>query len=389
MKYADFCERLTGVGADAWAIHERAQSDAARGEQVVILSVGDPDLATAEPIVEAAIAALRAGDTHYQDVLGKPALRELIAKAHASKTGRATTADQVMVFSGAQNALFSTMLCLLNPGDEVVVLEPAYVTYPAAIGAANGVMVQVPQRAETGFRPDLDRLSQAITQRTKVILLASPNNPTGVVLNHQELARIAELACAHDCWVVSDEVYNQIVFDTDCASISSMPGMESRSVVLNSLSKSHSMTGFRLGWSISPAPLVEHFGRLALAMLYGLPGFIQAAGIAALRAQQHVPCEVAAIYRTRLEYVLAQLSDVANLRVHRPQGGMFLMLDIRATGLSSQEFSERLYDEMRVSVLAGEAFGPSGAGHVRLSFAVDSDTLREGISRIMAFCRTM
>ena len=213
MRYSSFCQRITGDGAAAWDTHMQAAIDYKNGADVIVMSVGDPDMDTPVAVVNAAVAALRGGDTHYEEVNGKAALRSAIAHRHQERTGQVTGADDVMVFSGGQNALFASLLCVLEAGDEAIILEPAYVTYEASIQATGATLVRVSQTAESGFRPDIQALVQAITPATRLILLTSPNNPTGVVLNQSEIKAIAELAIKHDLWVITDDVYSELVFE--------------------------------------------------------------------------------------------------------------------------------------------------------------------------------
>ena len=284
MRYSPRVDWIGGEGADAWDIHVAALAARSRGEDVIVMSIGDPDFATPEPIVEAAVRALRAGDTHYTEIAGRPALRQAIAASHAAGGGADASAENVVVFAGAQNALFAASLCLFSPGDEVLVLEPMYVTYEATVRRFRRVhgarCVRCPKAA---FGRTCGPLKRAVGPNTRGILFATPNNPTGVVMTEAELAGIAEIATRHDLWVISDEVYASLTFDRPHVSIAGLTGMSERTVTVGSLSKSMAMTGWRCGWMIGPKPLAEHAERLALCMLYGQPGFIQEAALHALR----------------------------------------------------------------------------------------------------------
>src|SRR5471032_3574140 len=247
MRFSPFVDRIAGHGVAAWDIHHAAYNAQREGVDVIILSVGDPDFATPDFITEAAVSALRAGDTHYTDIAGRPDLRQAIAARYAKRLGRELHAENVITVAGAQNALFVTSLCLLQAGDEVIVLDPMYVTYEATLKASGATLVRVPCSADSGFRLDAARLAKAITPRTRAIFFSNPNNPTGVMLNPQELQAIADLAIAHDLWVVVDEVYESLVFDGEYHSLAALPGMAERCIVIGSLSKSHAMTGWRIG----------------------------------------------------------------------------------------------------------------------------------------------
>jgi arginine:pyruvate transaminase len=389
MKYANLVERLQGKRTAAWEIHHAAQQAAARGEDVIVLSVGDPDFATPEVIVERAVAALREGDTHYTAIAGREPLREAIARAHADESGRAVTKDNVILCAGAQNGLFASSLCLCEAGDEVLVPEPMYLTYEAAIRASGATLVPVPVDPENDFHLNCDALEAAVTPRTRAIFFATPCNPTGVVMPREHLQRIARLAREHDLWVVSDEVYAELTFEREHVSIASLDGMAERTVTLGSLSKSHAMPGWRLGWVIAPETLIGHLGRLTLCMLYGLPGFIQQAALSALENRAQIVADMRAIYRRRRDVVYERLSRVRGLRCLLPEAGMFMMIDVRGTGLDSHAFSWQLFRAQGVSVLDASAFGETAAGNVRLGFVVDEARLIDACDRIAAFVRQL
>ncbi|WP_433696509.1 pyridoxal phosphate-dependent aminotransferase [Paraburkholderia phenoliruptrix] len=389
MKYSSRVEGLQGRRTSAWEIHRVAQQAAARGEDVIVLSVGDPDFATPAPIVERAIEALRGGDTHYSAVSGRDPLRAAIAAEHARMSGCAVTAANVILTAGAQNGVFATSLCLLEAGDEVIVPEPMYLTYEACVRAAGATLVPVPVDPARAFHLDCDALEQVVTPRTKAIFFATPCNPTGVVMPRADLERIARLACQHDLWVLSDEVYADLTFEREHVSIMSLPGMAERTVTLGSLSKSHAMAGWRVGWAIGPTQLIEHMGRLALAMLYGLPGFIQQAALTALADKARIVADMREIYRRRRDVVFEHLSRIPRLRCLLPEAGMFMMVDVSGTGLDTMDFTWRLFRAQGVSVLDASAFGETANGFVRLGFVVDEARLADACRRIAAFVATV
>ncbi|PLZ03904.1 arginine--pyruvate aminotransferase AruH [Burkholderia sp. WAC0059] len=385
MKYSNLVERLQGRRTLAWEIHYAAQQAAARGEDVIILSVGDPEFSTPEVVVERAVAALREGDTHYSGVAGREPLRAAIAAGHARRTGRAVGIEHVIPCAGAQNGLFAASLCLCEAGDEVLVPEPMYLTYEAVVRASGATLVPVPVDADNGFHLDCDALEAAVTPRTKAIFFATPCNPTGVVMPRAHLERIAQLARRHDLWVVSDEVYADLVFEREHVGIASLDGMAGRTVTIGSLSKSHAMAGWRIGWVIGPAELIAHLGRLALCMLYGLPGFIQQAAQTAFEHQARIVGDMRALYRRRRDLVHARLSRVDGLRCLLPEAGMFVMIDIRGTGLDTHTFMWQLFRAQGVSLLDASAFGKTAEGYVRLGLVVEDDRLAQACERIAAF----
>ena len=385
MRFSPFVERIAGQGVAAWDIHHAAFHAASQGEDIIILSVGDPDFATPSFITDAAIGALREGDTHYTEIPGRPALREAIAARYSQTLARPLTAENVISVAGAQNALFVTSLCLLQAGDEVLVLDPMYVTYEATLKASGATLVRVRCSPESGFRLDPQALAAAITPRTRAIFFSNPNNPTGVVLSRDELQAIADLAIAHDLWVVVDEVYESLVFDGEYHSLAALPGMAERCVVIGSLSKSHAMTGWRIGWIIANPQMVAHAETLVLSMLYGLPGFVMEAATAAVLAHDEVTAGMRELYRRRRDLVVAGLAACPGITVQAPQAGMFVLVDVRGTGLSSLDFAWRLFREAGVSVLDAAAFGEPAQGFVRLSFTLGEERLAEACRRIAQF----
>ncbi|OED36334.1 aspartate aminotransferase [Chromatiales bacterium (ex Bugula neritina AB1)] len=385
MKISSLTDRISGEGAAAWEIHGQAQQALAKGEDVIVLSVGDPDFPTPAPIIDRAKQALSDGDTHYAMVPGRVALREAIAADFQKQSGVACDIDNVYVFAGTQNALFSTSLILLDQGDEVIALEPMYVSYEASLGIGGAKLIPVAQPAENNFRPDAALIKQAITAKTRAIVITTPNNPTGVVMTYDELQQIANLAIENDLWVISDEVYTDVIFEGEHLSIASLPGMAERTITINSLSKSHAMTGWRIGWAIGPKMLAPHFDNLALCMLYGLPGFIQEAAVTALTDQRSASLSMRDIYRRRRDLVSRELKKAQHLKVLIPQAAMYVMVDVRNYGMGSDEFCRALYMATGVSVLDAGAFGKSADGWVRISFTLGDEVLVEGCRRIVKF----
>ncbi len=385
---AERAATLGGPGAAAWDIHRRGMEARARGEDVIVLSVGDPEEDSPAAAVDAAVRALLDGDHHYAPVAGRRALRGAIAETVARQTESPVTAAQVMVLAGTQNALFASAQVLFDPGDEVIVCDPAYVTYAATLGAAGAV--PVPVAPLDGFRPDPEGVERAVTDRTRGLLFASPGNPTGVAFDADELAALGKIAIAHDLWVLADEVYAGLVFDGAHRSIRSVPGLVDRTVVAGSLSKSHAMTGWRAGWAVAPEPVVEALDLLGLAMLYGLPGFVQEGATSALRLASDVPTAMRDRYRRRRDLVVDAVGAIDGLATVRPEAGMFVMIDVSSicarAGLgSSAEFADGLLESVGVSVLDGAAFGSSTDGWLRLSLCVDDDRLREAMARVDSY----
>jgi arginine:pyruvate transaminase len=389
MKFSHVTERIGGEGAQAWAVHFEAMRRRRKGEDNIILSVGEPNFDTPPAIVAAAKDALDRGRTHYTDVVGDPPLRAAIARYHSKRSGQPVGPENVVVVAGAQCALFSAALCILDPGDEIIVPSPMYVTYEAAIGVTGATMSRVPLRAENRFRLQAEDVASAVNPRTKAVMVNSPHNPTGAVIQRAEWEGLAEICRRHDLWLISDEVYGSLTFDSPHLSPASLPGMAERTVTVDSLSKSHAMTGWRLGWAIGPQELMGHMGHLALCMLYGSPGFVQDAGIVALeRDHAEVPEMVKALKKRRDDLHRA-LAQVPKLSVDLPEAGMFLMVDVSRTGLSASDFAFGLLDAEKVSVLPGAAFGPQVANYVRINLGAPDQELEEAGRRIAAFAQRL
>ena len=389
MRFAPRVADYSGPGSGGWNVQQEAAVLRDSGHDVIFLTIGDPDQPTPSPVIEATIAALRRGRTGYGSMVGHPELRAAIAARFASRTGRPCAAENVTVTTGAQGGLFCAMQCLVGPGDEVIVPEPVYATYQGVLAASGAEMVMVPLPAQRGFHPDLDSIAGAVTPRTRVVWINSPHNPTGAVFTPEEIAGIAEICRRHDLWLVSDEVYEDLAFARPHLSPWSLPDMAERTIVVSSLSKSHSMPGFRLGWIIGPPALGRHLFVLLLSMTYGTPPFIQEGALAALSAE--LP-EVAALrddYRRRAGLMSGILAAAPNCRPIPPEGGMFVLLDIRGTGMAAQQFASALLESEDVAVLPCDAFGPSAAGHLRISLTEPDARLAEAGNRIVRFAQSV
>jgi arginine:pyruvate transaminase len=395
MHLSSMAERVGGMGSDAWKILQLAWQRTREGHPVIMLCIGEEKSAsTPDPIVAAAKAALDAGRHHYAPLTGTLELRQAVARRHEVVTGEAVDPEIVSVVAGAQNALFAAMLCLAESGDEVIVPEPYYATYPGVARAGGAAMVNVACDPEAGFVVDPARIEAAITPRTRVILLNSPNNPTGAVYPRPVLEDIAALCRQHDLTLISDEVYADFVYDNEAhLSPRTLPGMAERTVAVGSLSKSHRMSGWRVGWLISNPTLAPVIEDLVCCMLYGIADFTQVAALTALEeGNAAIAADRAAMladYAARRDLVCTRLADTPGLIVRRPAAGMFAMVDVRPTGLDDFTFAKRLLEEEDVGVMTGSAFGPSAVGHLRLGLVADRETLAEACKRIDRFTRRL
>jgi arginine:pyruvate transaminase len=389
MRYASLVERIGGEGSRAWEIHERARERESRGEDVIVLSIGDPDFDTPAAITDSAIASLTTGRTHYTGSAGTRALRNAVAEHHQRTTGQQVSWDNVVVVPGAQCGLFSAALCVLEPGDEVIAPEPMYVTYEATIGTAGARIVPVRLRPELGFHIDPDDIARAVSPRTRAVLINTPNNPTGAMMTREELDAIAALCRKHDLWLLSDEVYASLTFGRPHISPCALEGMAERCITLSSLSKSHAMTGWRIGWVVAPRELTQHLTHLAQCMLYGSPPFIQDAAVYALANEVEDLHAMQGAYAERRQTVIECLRGVDAIQCNEPEGGMFVLLDARALGIPAFEVAAGLLEHQGVALLPADAFGPSAAGHLRLGLCCEPSVLREACARIGRYVESL
>jgi aminotransferase len=356
-------------------------------KDVISLTIGEPDFTTPEPIIRAAIESLEAGETHYTANGGMIELRELIAANLRDRYGvEYDPRTELVITVGASEGVDASLRAIVNPGDEVIYHEPCFVAYAPCIQLAGGVAVPVSTTLETDFRLTADMVEAAITPRTKAIFLGYPNNPTGAVLDRPQLEAIARVADEHDLVVFSDEIYDRLVYGEHAhTAFSSLPGMRERTVLLGGFSKSYAMTGWRIGYVAAPAGLM---GGIAKVHQYGImcaPTAAQFAGIAALRSGEPDLQAMRAEYDHRRRFMTDRFNEIG-LRCFEPMGAFYCFPNVsEATGMSETEFAERLLDEERVGVVPGVAFGPSGAGHVRVCYATAYDQIVEAMARIERF----
>jgi arginine:pyruvate transaminase len=387
MKLAPLVDRIASKGAAAWQIHFDAMKKRQTGADVILLTVGDPDQSPPAAVIDATVDALRRKRTGYSPIVGYPEVRAAIAERFAKRTGQPCTAENVVVVPGAQAGLYCALQTLVGPGEEVVVGEPLYANYEAVVGSAGGTMVTVPLRPERGFHLDLDAFARAITPRTKLVWINSPHNPTGAVMTPTEIETVADACRKHDLWLLSDEVYEDLAFARPHLSPWSLPGMAERTVVVSSLSKSHAMPGYRFGWMIGPTVLAKPLFNLLLCMLYGGPPFVQDGALVALKSELPEAASLSADYRKRSALLADILTEAPQCKVIRPEGGMFVLLDVRGTGLGSEGFAYGLLERENVAVLPCDGFGASAVGHLRISLTADEARLADAGQRIVRYAR--
>ena len=374
------------------AMAARASAMAAAGVNVVDLSVGEPDFPTPLHICQAAEAAIRSGKTKYTPAAGIPDLRKAVAADYTRRTGLAVTPAQVVVSNGAKHSLHNVFTAVLNQGDEVIVPTPYWVSYAELIKLAGAKPVLVPTRIEDDFKLRPEALKAAITPSTRMLLLCTPSNPTGVVYSADELRALADLAIEADLAIVSDEIYDQLVFDGNSAvSFPTLrPGLEARTVVVAGVSKTYSMTGWRIGWTICPEPLAKAIGNLQSQETSNPCSVSQHAAVAALTGPQECVAEMCRAFEKRRDLVAARLSAIPGVRLPRIGGAFYAFFDIApalAKGKNgvtdSMQWCEALLEQEHVALVAGSAFGAEG--HVRMSFAASEEKLTEGLDRIARF----
>jgi len=369
-------------------VTNRANELDAAGEDIIHLGIGDPDMDTDESIRDALQLSLENGRTHYPPLAGEPALRSEIASHCSDFYKQDISPGQIIVFPGCQTALFATMQCLAEAGDEVILLQPTYATYPAVVAACGASIVYASLKPDDGFRLHIEELAALVTDKTRVILLNSPSNPSGVVFTRAELAALVRLCLENDIWLVSDEVYAALVYDGEFTSPLDIEGSEHNVVVLRSLSKSHAMSGWRLGWTISPVLLAESLAELSQPMLFGVSQFIQDAAISALRnTDKIVPVNRERLHRRR-DVLCERLTQIPGFKVFHPAGGMFALVDISAFECDGETFANQLLDATGVSVVPGFAFGESVANCIRIGFCQETDQLIEAARRMQRFADT-
>lgn len=385
MRYARLTDRLAGLGSAKWDVHVRARTLRAAGTEVIELTIGEPDVPTPEALVAEATRAMAEGRTGYSNGRGEPGLVAALARRYAARRGRPIGTDQIICLPGTQTCLYAIFRTLLEPGDEILVGDPMYATYEGLIAQTGAAMVPVPLRPEAGFRMQAEDVAARITSRARVLFLNSPHNPTGAVLRPADLAALGDVARAHDLWIVADEVYEDLVFPgVPFTSPLDLPDLAERTIVASSISKSHAAPGFRSGWVVGPAEFTARLLPLSETMLFGSQPFIADMTAAAVSAPSPVAAGMAERFARRAALLADRLEGVAGLRVHRPEAGMFALVDVRATGLSGTDFALGLLEERRVAVMPGESFGQGLRGWLRLSLTLDDARTIEAADRIAA-----
>jgi arginine:pyruvate transaminase len=384
MKLASIATRLATLGSDKWAVHSEGKRRRAEGEKLIFLSIGEPDLPPPQSLLDHTREQVRIGRLGYSPGTGDVALTQSLARFYSKQTGRAIGPDQFLFVPGTQTGLSLAFLSILEAGDEVLMLDPYYATYEAVVTAPGGVPVGVKLDPDRGFHPDLAKLESAVTPRTKAILLNSPSNPTGAVFTPQEIRAIGDIAKRHDLWIVSDEVYATMIHgEHRFTSPFFYQDLEERTIVVSSISKSHAVPGFRCGWMAGSKDFVAKALPVTETMLFGSQPFLEDALSFALDNDFAETKAMSVAYWSRGTALVEGLKASNRVKARMPEGGMFVMVDVRATGLSGDAFARKLLAEQAVVTMPGESFGDGGAGHLRVALTVDVATMVEAARRIV------
>ena len=376
-------DRMARLGTEsAFEVLARAKALERAGREIVHLEIGEPDFDTPAHIREAAKQALDAGATHYGPSAGLPELRESIAKHIGQTRGVPVTPDEVVVTPGAKPIMFFTILALVNRGDEVIYPNPGFPIYESVINFVGGVPVPIPLREAGGFGFDLELFERQVSPRTRLIIVNSPENPTGGVLERGQLERIAAIAADRAIPVLADEIYRQFLYEGEFLSVMGLPGMRDLTILLDGFSKSYAMTGWRLGYGVMPRALAEHVTRLMVNSASCTASFVQWAGIAALEGDQTPVARMVAEFKRRRDVFVEGLNRLPGVTCARPRGAFYAFPNITGTGRPSGEVAERLLDEAGVAALAGTAFGAHGEGYLRFSYANSEANLRLALERM-------
>lgn len=371
----------------AFEVLVRAKALEAQGRSVIHLEIGEPDFDTPRHIVDAAKKALDEGWTHYGPAQGLPELREAIAQYVSSTRSIPATASRVCVVPGGKPIIFFPMLALLEPGDEVIYPNPSFPIYESMIRFCGATPVPLPLLESRGFSFDLDHFRDCLSPRTKIVVLNSPANPTGGVIPHEDLAVIASLLRDRDLIVLSDEIYGRIFYRTPPSSIASFPGMLDKTIILDGFSKTYAMTGWRIGYGVMPAWLVDAVNKLMVNSNSCTASFTQRAAIAALTGDQTPARQMVDEFRRRRDAFVQKLNEIPGIRCALPEGAFYAFANITQTGWQSKPLADALLDQAGVACLSGTAFGEYGEGYIRFSYANSYENLMEAASRIAQVCR--
>ncbi|MGB3905402.1 MAG: pyridoxal phosphate-dependent aminotransferase [Anaerolineae bacterium] len=379
----ELAKGMSRLGTEtAFEVLARARALEAQGREIIHLEIGEPDFDTPSNIVEAASTALYEGYTHYCPSAGIPELREAIAELTSETRGVAVAPEQVVVTPGAKPIMFFCILALVEEGDEVLYPNPGFPIYESMINFVGAKPVPLVLEEERDFRFDVSQLREKVSSRTKMIVMNTPQNPTGGVLTREDLEAIAEVAQEHDLMVLSDEVYERIIYEGEHVSFLSLPGVQERTILLNGFSKTYAMTGWRLGYGVMPEELAVHITRLMTNSNSCTATFTQWAGIEALRGPQDASYEMVQEFKRRRDVIVPGLNAIEGIRCATPKGAFYVFPNIEGTGMNERDFADYLMEEAGVAALAGTSFGKHGRGYVRMSYANSVENIKKALANI-------
>lgn len=376
-------KRMSLLGSEtAFEVLARGRALERQGREIIHLEIGEPDFDTPANVVEAGVKALQQGFTHYTPSAGMPELREVVARHVSRSIGVPCTSDEVVIVPGAKPTIFYTFMALIEEGDEVIYPNPGFPIYESMINFLRAKPVPIHLREENNFRLDVNELVDGITDRTRLIVLNSPHNPTGGVLSERDIRDIAAAIGDRDIMVLSDEIYSRLIFEGKHFSIMQVDGFKDRTVLLDGYSKSYAMTGWRLGYGVMRADLAQHFSRLATNSVSCTASFTQVAGIEALEGDQQSVENMRAEFQRRRDRFVAGLNKIPGFSCRVPAGAFYTFPNITQTGRTAKELADSLLEEAGVACLAGTAFGRFGEGHLRFSIANSYENLEKALDKI-------
>ncbi|MBA1335385.1 MAG: Aspartate aminotransferase [Firmicutes bacterium] len=378
-----FAEKMRNLGTEsAFVVFARAKQLEAEGHDVIHFEIGEPDFDTPANIIRAAEKALNSGYTHYTPAAGIPAVREAIAGYIKDYKGVETNIDEIVIVPGGKPIMFFTIMALVNPGDEVLYPDPGFPIYESVIRFVGGVPVPLPIREENGFRLDVAELRKKISPKTKLLILNSPANPTGGVLTGEDVRGIADAVRGKNIFVLSDEIYDRIIYEGQPVSIASMPGMKDWTIILDGFSKTYAMTGWRLGYGVMHHELADKVTQLMINSNSCTAAFIQMAGMEALTGPQDEAGRMVVEFKKRRDIMVEGMNSIKGIRCAKPQGAFYVFPNITGTGMSSDELSTYLLNDAKVATLSGTAFGRYGEGYLRLSYANSVENIERALERL-------
>ena len=381
---AERVERLQGESA--FAILSKANELEAKGMNVIHLEIGQPDFKTPENIIDAAKEAMSDGYTGYGPTLGYNELREAVADYVKEYKNIDATKDNVVIVPGGKPTMFFTMLTLVEPGDEVIYPNPGFPIYESCIKFARGIPVPMPLTADNDFRPDVEKLKSLITPKTKLIIINNPGNPTGGIFEKEDILAIADiLKDRPDIFVLSDEIYDRLMYDGETISIASIPEMRDRTLVLDGFSKTYAMTGWRIGYCVANVDIIKKFEMIMVNSVSCTCSFTQMAAVEALKGPQDSVVEMKNKFKERRDWLVNALNKIDGIKCCMPRGAFYAFPDISSFGLSSKEFADRLLEEEGIALAWGTSFGEYGEGHIRISYATSLENLKEAVERFKRF----